>query len=92
MNTSGDEARGGAHVHDLGRTGIPDYASTSHDEDAALVHFESRIVDAPVIVLRSVEDDRPAFECIGICRIGQVRSLGKKPNDTHLQPSARANK
>jgi ATP-dependent helicase/DNAse subunit B len=41
----------------------------------------------------SLDDDCTGrCEYHSICRIGQVRSLGKKPNDTHLQPSARANK
>src|SRR5215211_3159650 len=50
------------HVDDLGRARPPDRAGAPDHQDGALVDAQIRIVDALVVVVGAVEDDRAAFE------------------------------
>ncbi len=60
-----------AHVHDLRPTGIADGAGSAHEQDTTRVYVERGIVDPGVIIFRAVENDGPAFERVGVLRIGK---------------------
>ena len=61
-----------SYSDDFGSTWIADRPGAAHEQHAVLVDAEFRIVDAGVIVLRSVEYDRAAFERHRVLRIRQV--------------------
>ena len=60
------------HVDDLGRARIADRPGAANEQDSAFVDAERGIVDAPVVVLRTVEHDGAAFKRIRVLRVGQV--------------------
>src|SRR3954470_18144163 len=57
------------HVDHLGSTRVGNWTSASDEQEAVLIDFERWIVDAAVVVLRPVKDDRPAFEGIRIAGV-----------------------
>ena len=59
----------GRSSHHLRAAGIADRPGAADDENGVGVDFERGIVDARVIVLAPVEDDRAALQGVGICRI-----------------------
>src|ERR1700733_2211203 len=72
MDSEFYQCRRRLHVYDLGRAGIADRPGAAHEQDAALVDAERGIVDAAVIVLRSVEYHGAAFEGIGVLRVAEI--------------------
>ena len=72
MDAGRDECGRRPHVDDFGRARIADRPGAAHEQQRALVDAERGVVDAGVIVLRSVEDDRAAFERQRIGGVGQI--------------------
>ncbi len=61
-----DQRRRRLHVHHLGAARIADRPDAADEQQRIFVDGERGIVDAGVIILRSVEHHRAPFECIGI--------------------------
>ncbi|MNZ72957.1 hypothetical protein D3C78_913520 [compost metagenome] len=61
-----------AHVHHFRCTRITDRACTAHEEDGVGVDAERRIVDAVVVIFRTIEHYGAAFEGLRIVRVGEV--------------------
>src|SRR5215218_1124574 len=64
------------HVDDLGRARPTDRAGAPDHQDGALVDAQVRIVDALVVVVGAVEDDRAAFEHAGVAEVARAEVLG----------------
>ena len=75
MNARLDQRRGRTHVHNLGAAGITDGAGAAHDQDRIGVGAERRIVDAAVIILGPVEDDRDALERVEVVNMRPPAAL-----------------
>src|SRR3984957_7668487 len=67
-----DQGRGRLDVHDLGAAGITDRSGAAHEQNAAFVDVERGIVDAMVIIFRTLEDDGAALERVGVLRVHQI--------------------
>src|SRR5690606_20733285 len=55
-----------------GRARPAERSRSTDDEDGALIDAKRRIVDAAVIILRTVEDDRPPLEDILVTRLAEI--------------------
>jgi hypothetical protein len=64
-----DQVGGGSHVHDLRRARIADRPGAAHEQQGPVVDGQIRVVDAVVIVLRTVEHHGAALKGLGILRI-----------------------
>ena len=75
MHAALDERGGRLHVHHLGGARIAERPGAAHDQDRVLVDAERRVVDAVVVVLRSLEDDDAALEGVGVARVREIALL-----------------
>src|SRR5262249_8508696 len=60
------------HVHHLRPAGIADRPCAADEQDTPLVDAERRVLDASVVVLRTIEHHCAALESIRIARVGQI--------------------
>src|SRR5262249_50209019 len=60
------------HVHDFGRTRITDRPDSADDQQSVLVDLQRWIINAMMIVLRSLKYDRAAFEGVFVLWIGKI--------------------
>src|SRR5215204_4184055 len=67
-----EERVGGLHVDDLGRARPPDGSCAPDHQNRGLVDVEVGVVDALVVVVRAVEDDRASLKHVLVGRIAQV--------------------
>src|SRR5215212_2005790 len=71
-----DERVGGLHVDHFGGAGPPDGPSPPDHQDRVLVDAQLGIVDAVVVVVGAVEDDRAALEDAIVAQVALAELLG----------------
>ena len=67
-----DERRRRLHIDHLGGARIADWPGAPHEQDRVFVDAECGIVDAPMIILRSIEYRCAALKRIRILRVAQI--------------------
>src|SRR5262249_38299667 len=83
-----DQRCGRLHVHYLGAARITDRAGAADEQHAIFVDLQRRIVDAPVIILRTVGHDRAPFECLWMLRIRKIAVAELLRNHARLHDRA----
>ena len=63
---------------------IRTFRIAGHEKHAIFINAQRRVVNAIVIVLRTVKDDGPSLKCIRVIRIGQISGSEHVGNHTEF--------